>query len=155
MNIELWCIGKTAESYLTEGIAIYEKRLKHYCNFSLVILSDIKKFSTREDLKNKEGALVLSKLDKGDFFILLDERGRQFTSMEWASKIEQLQMMGKKRIILLIAGAFGASAELKTRADLKLSLSKMTFSHQMIRLFIVEQIYRGYSILRNEKYHNE
>lgn len=154
MKIELWCIGKTSEAYLSEGMAIYEKRLTHYTKYETVILPDVKKFGSSQDLKEKEGELVLSRLDASDYFILLDEKGKSYTSEVWAREIDKIQMMGKKRLVFLIAGAYGASGKVKERADRKLSLSAMTFSHQMIRLFMVEQLYRGFTILRNEKYHN-
>lgn len=154
MKIELWCIGKTSENYLSTGISIYEKRLAHYTKYSTVILPDVKKFGSSQDLKEKEGSMVLEKLESSDYFILLDEKGKQYTSVQWAGELEKIQMMGRKRLVLLVAGAYGASSDLKKRADRKMSLSAMTFSHQMIRLFIVEQLYRGFTILRNEKYHN-
>ncbi len=156
MKIELWVIGKTAFKYLDEGINIYEKRLKHYVNFEIVTLPDIKNppLST-EALKTKEGELILNKLTKDDVLILLDENGKQLTSIDFSKFIETQQNNATKRIIFQIGGAFGFSDAVYARANQKMSLSKMTFSHQMIRLFFVEQLYRSFTILKGEKYHNE
>ena len=156
MKIELWVIGKTAFKYLDEGIAVYEKRLKHYVHFDLVVIPDVKNppLST-EALKAKEGDLILNKLQKDDFLILLDENGKHLSSIEFSKFIEQQQMNATKRIVFMIGGAFGFSDAVYARANQKLSLSKMTFSHQMIRVFFVEQLYRAFTILKGEKYHNE
>lgn len=156
MKIELWVIGKTAFKYLDEGIAVYEKRLKHYTSFDLVVIPDIKNPPLSiEALKTKEGELILNKLTKDDFFILLDENGKHNTSIDFSKFIEQQQMNATKRIVFQIGGAYGFSDAVYARANQKLSLSKMTFSHQMIRLFFVEQLYRAFTILKGEKYHNE
>ena len=156
MKIELWVIGKTAFKYLDEGIAVYEKRLKHYVNFDLVVLPDIKNPPLSiEALKTKEGELILNKLTKDDCLILLDERGKQLTSMDFSKFIEQQQMSAVKRVVFQIGGAYGFSEAVYARANQEISLSKMTFSHQMIRLFFVEQLYRAFTILKGEKYHNE
>lgn len=156
MKIELWVIGKTAFKYLDEGISVYEKRLKHYTSFDLVVIPDIKNPPLSiEALKTKEGELILNKLTKDDFFILLDENGKQNTSIDFSKFIEQQQMNATKRIVFQIGGAYGFSDAVYARANQKLSLSKMTFSHQMIRLFFVEQLYRAFTILKGEKYHNE
>lgn len=154
MKVELWYIGKTSEKYLQNGISIYTKRLKHYCNFTEVCIKDVKGFKSPDDLKHKEAESVLSKLSADDYLILLDEKGKRYSSEKLASFIEKLQLHSTKRVIFLVAGAFGAHETLKNRAQLMLSLSDMTFSHQMIRLFIVEQIYRAFTIIKNEKYHN-
>jgi 23S rRNA (pseudouridine1915-N3)-methyltransferase len=156
MKIELWVVGKTAFKYLDEGIAVYEKRLKHYVNFDLVVLPDIKNPPLSiEALKIKEGELILAKLTKDDVLILLDEKGKQFTSVEFSKFIEQQQVNAVKRIVFQIGGAYGFSEAVYTRANREISLSKMTFSHQMIRLFFVEQLYRAFTIVKGEKYHNE
>ena len=156
MKIELWVIGKTAFKYLDEGITIYEKRLKHYVTFDLVTLPDIKNPPLSiEALKIKEGELILNKLTKDDMLILLDENGKQQTSIDFSKFIETQQMNATKRIVFQIGGAYGFSDAVYARANQKLSLSKMTFSHQMIRLFFVEQLYRAFTIVKGEKYHNE
>jgi 23S rRNA (pseudouridine1915-N3)-methyltransferase len=156
MKIELWVVGKTAFKYLEEGIGLYEKRLKHYTSFELIVLPDVKNPPlSMEALKTKEGELILNKLTKDDVLVLLDENGKQQTSMEFSKFIENQQINSTKRLIFQIGGAFGFSEAVYQRANFKLSLSKMTFSHQMIRLFFVEQLYRGFTIIRGEKYHNE
>lgn len=156
MKIELWVIGKTAFKYLDEGIAVYEKRLKHYVNFDLVVLPDAKNPPLSiEALKVKEGELILNKLQKDDLLILLDENGKHLTSIDFSKFVENQQINATKRIIFQIGGAYGFSDAVYSRANQKMSLSKMTFSHQMIRLFFVEQLYRAFTILKGEKYHNE
>ncbi len=157
MKVELWSIGKTASSYLEEGMAVYEKRLPHYLPFATVILPDIKNAGSLnpEQLKQKEGELVISRLKKEDLLVLLDERGKQLTSVEFSSFMEQKLQLGSRRLVFLVGGAFGFSEAIYQRADQKLSLSKMTFSHQMVRLFFLEQLYRAMTILRGESYHNE
>jgi 23S rRNA (pseudouridine1915-N3)-methyltransferase len=154
MKIELWQIGKTSESYLKEGVSIFEKRLKHYCTFETLTLPDVKQNLDAEQLKTKEGALILMKLQKDDILILLDEKGVEFDSVGFASFLEKKQNMSTKRLIFQIGGAFGFSEDVYSRADAQISLSKMTFSHQMIRLFFTEQLYRAFTILKGEKYHN-
>ena len=154
MKIEFWYIGKTNEKYLVQGMAIFEKRLKHYCKFSSICIKDVKPGQNANETKAREAELILSKISTSDYLILLDEIGEMYTSEKFAAQLNKLQMNASKRIIFLVAGAFGADERLKNRADKLLSLSKMTFSHQMIRLFFVEQLYRAFTILRNEKYHN-
>lgn len=157
MKIELWAIGKTNEKYLTEGISIYEKRLKHYCNFELCILPDVKVNANTDALtvKKKEAEVFLKKLQPNDYLILLDEHGKNFSSIQFSAKIDQLQINATKSVVFLIGGAFGFDEKIHEIAKEKLSLSAMTFSHQMIRLFFVEQLYRAYTIIRGESYHNE
>jgi len=154
MKIEFWYIGKTNEKYLNQGIQIFEKRLKHYCKFSSVCIKDVKPGQNAAETKQRECDLILSKLTSADYLILLDEIGEMYSSEKFAQQINKLQMQSSKKIVFLIAGAFGADGRLQDRADKLLSLSKMTFSHQMIRLFFLEQLYRAFTILRNEKYHN-
>jgi 23S rRNA (pseudouridine1915-N3)-methyltransferase len=156
MKVELWVVGKTAFKYLDEGIALYEKRLKHYTSFELVVLPDVKNPPLSTDaLKTKEGELILNRLTKDDVLVLLDENGKHQTSIEFSKFIENQQNNATKRLVFQIGGAFGFSEAVYSRANFKLSLSKMTFSHQMIRLFFVEQLYRSFTIIRGEKYHNE
>jgi 23S rRNA (pseudouridine1915-N3)-methyltransferase len=156
MKIEFWVIGKTDFDYLKEGIAVYEKRLKHYVAYEMVVLADVKNPPlSMEALKTKEGEIILNKLQKEDFLILLDENGKQNTSVEFSQFIEKKQMDGTKRLIFQIGGAYGFSETVYARANFKMSLSKLTFSHQMVRLFFVEQLYRAFTILKGEKYHNE
>ena len=157
MKIELWMIGKTSFKYLNEGIAIYEKRILRYIPFQIQSIPDIKhaKNLKAQQLKEKEGKAILAKINKEDFLILLDEKGKSYTSVKFAQQLEKMLLRSNKRLIFLIGGAFGFSEAVYTRANQKIALSNMTFSHQMIRLFFVEQLYRAFSILRQEPYHNE
>jgi 23S rRNA (pseudouridine1915-N3)-methyltransferase len=155
MKIEFRVVGKTNEDYLKEGISIYEKRLKHYVSFESFIIPDIKKKMSPDLLKQAEGEAILAPLEREDYLILLDENGKNYTSVEFSEFIARFMNNGTKKLVFQIGGAFGFSAPVYERAQAKLALSKMTFSHQMVRLFFVEQLYRAFSILRNEKYHNE
>ena len=161
MKIEFWVIGKTDFDYLKEGIALYEKRLKHYVPFEIMTIADVKNTpfpkgqSSIDALKTKEGEMILNKLQKDDFLILMDEKGQQKSSVEFADFLEKKQLDGTKKIVFQIGGAFGFSEAVYERANMKMALSKMTFSHQMVRLFFVEQLYRAFTIIKGEKYHNE
>ena len=156
MKIELWAIGKTNEQYLEAGIAIFEKRLKNYLPFSFQILPDIKqKTADGTQLKKKEGEMVLAKLSSDDYLVLLDEKGHEFSSMALAQWLERRLSTSHRKMVFLIGGAFGFSPEIYSRAQEKLALSRLTFSHQMVRVFFLEQLYRGMTILKNEPYHNE
>lgn len=155
MKIELWAIGKTNEKYLEAGIEIFEKRLKNYLPFAFQILSDVKqKTSDGVLLKKKEAEMVLSKLGQDDFLVLLDEQGREYTSVELAQWLERRLSNIPRKMVFLIGGAFGFAPEIYARANEQLALSKLTFSHQMVRLFFLEQLYRAMTILKNEPYHN-
>lgn len=157
MKTACWVTGKTAFDYLNEGVALYEKRLRNYLPFELVVFPDIKnaKNLSPELLKQKECEQMLAKLNKEDFLVLLDEHGRTLTSVAFAAWLEQKMQLASKRIVFVIGGAYGFSPAFYARADMQLSLSSMTFSHQMIRLFFVEQLYRAMTIIRGEPYHNE
>jgi 23S rRNA (pseudouridine1915-N3)-methyltransferase len=155
MKIALLSIGKTNEKYLEEGIKIYLKRLAHYATFEFVELKDVKQTADPTMLKNSEAKQFLNQIKKEDFVILLDENGKELTSIGFSKYIEQLQNQSIKRVVFIIGGAFGFGNELIERSDFKISLSNLTFSHQMIRLFFVEQLYRAFTIIRGEKYHNE
>ena len=157
MKIKLIAIGKTDEAFLTEGIEKYLKRLKHYHPVEFIIIPDIKgggKF-TADKLKEAEGKLILQKIQDGDHLILLDENGKSFTSQEFANFMQKKLNAVTTNLVFVIGGAFGFSPESYERSNEKIALSKMTFSHQMVRLFFVEQIYRGFTILRGEKYHHD
>ncbi|GJM32495.1 MAG: ribosomal RNA large subunit methyltransferase H [Saprospiraceae bacterium] len=156
MKVSLWLIGKTNESYLDTGISIFQKRLERYLPFNIETWPDVKnaaKFSPQL-LKEKEGEMILDKLKKEDFLILLDEKGKMYSSEDFAKHLEQLLQRSHRRLIFLVGGAYGFSNPLYERANAKIALSKMTFSHQMVRLFFVEQLYRALTILKNEPYHN-
>ena len=156
MKIELWAIGKTNEKYLEAGIGIFEKRLKNYLPFSLVVLPNIKVKTIDSQLITKEeGKLILSKLAPDDWLVLLDEQGQQFTSMELSRWLERRLGDSRRKMVFLIGGAFGFSPDVYARSNESLALSKLTFSHQMVRLFCLEQLYRAMTILKNEPYHNE
>ena len=157
MKIEVWCIGKTAFGYLDEGIDIYAKRLRHYTNFDWVVLPDIKnaKSLTIDQLKTAEGAIILSKLGKDEQLILLDENGKTFSSTQFAAWIAAQQLKSTKKIVFMIGGAYGFSDAVYDRATAKISLSAMTFSHQLVRVIFLEQIYRAFTILKGEPYHHE
>lgn len=156
MNIKLIVVGKTDDSNLNELIAQYTKRLAHYINFSIEILPDIKqaKNLSESEQKTREGAQILAKIGAGDVLILLDEKGKQFSSMDFAAQLQKRMNSGVKQLVYVIGGPYGFSEELYSKAQGKISLSSMTFSHQMIRLFFIEQLYRGFTILRNEPYHH-
>lgn len=157
MKIKVLAIGKTDDKCLNELIGQYEKRLKHYIPFELDIIPDLKqvKNMSMTEQKSKEGQLFLKKLKPTDFIVLLDEKGKDFRSIEFADYLQKRMNSGIKQLVLLIGGPYGFSPEIYQKAQGKISLSKMTFSHQMIRLFIIEQIYRSFTILKNEPYHHE
>lgn len=157
MNITLLAIGKTRSNYVSTGIEDYLKRLSRYIPFELIEIPDVKNAGrlSEEEQKRAEGERILSKVTNTDHLILLDERGKQYTSMEFANKLEGLMISGKKRLLMVIGGPYGFSAEVYNRANELLSLSKMTFNHEMVRLFITEQTYRAMTILRGEPYHHQ
>ena len=157
MKIKLLAIGKTDDKNLIQLIDVYQKRLKHYVKFELDIIPDLKnaKNLSEKQQKEKEGELLLAKLENTDQLILLDDKGKHYTSIEFSNFLQKKMNSGIKQLVLVIGGPYGFSDAIYKKAQGKLSLSKMTFSHQMIRLFIVEQIYRGFTILKNEPYHHE
>lgn len=157
MNIDLVVVGKTNIDYITEGVKIYQERLKNYVNFEINVLPDIKNAAslTAELLKEKEGEQLVKALDKYDYIVLLDDKGKEHTSMEFAAWINKKANMGIKRLCFVVGGAYGFSQAVYGASNEKLSISKMTFSHQMIRLLFTEQLYRAFTILGNERYHHE
>lgn len=157
MKISLIVIGKTDASYFVDAINEYKNRLVHYIPFEMEIIPDIKNVKNlrEEQQKEKEGELILKMLQPGDYLVLLDEHGKSFTSMEFATYIERKMHVVPKRLVFVIGGPYGFSEAVYKAASEKISLSKMTFSHQMIRLIFVEQIYRAMTILNNEPYHHE
>ncbi|MEM6320710.1 MAG: 23S rRNA (pseudouridine(1915)-N(3))-methyltransferase RlmH [Bacteroidota bacterium] len=156
MKIEFWYIGKTNERYLETGMVIYQKRIQRYLKLNSVLITDVKnaKNLSPEQVKQKEGEKILEKLNSGTFLVLLDEQGKSFTSVKFAQFIQKQLLQSHQKIVFLIGGAYGFSDAIYQRANQKLSLSEMTFSHQMVRLFFLEQFYRAMTILRNEPYHN-
>lgn len=157
MNIKLITIGKTDHSALQTLIEDYNKRLNFYIKFELEVIPDIKnvKNLSESSQKQKEGALILSKLSATDHLILLDENGKSFSSIDFSVELQKKMNSGIKTLVYVIGGPYGFSEEVYQQAKGKISLSSMTFSHQMIRLFFIEQLYRGFTILRNEPYHHQ
>lgn len=157
MKIELAVIGKTSIGYLKQGIDEYIKRLKHYVPFEIKYIDDIKntKNISEDQQKRTEGAKILSLLDKSDFVVLLDEHGKEYTSMQYSSYIQKRMLSGAKKVVFVIGGPYGFSQEVYNRANDKISFSKMTFNHEMIRLIFTEQLYRAYTIINHEPYHHE
>lgn len=157
MTIKLLCVGKTDDAALKALIDKYVRRLIHYNRFELEVIPDIKNTKNLDSSRQKvlEGKEILNKLSPADYVVLLDENGKQYTSQDFAQYLQKQLNSGKKQLIFVLGGPYGFSEEVYQRAQGKLSLSKMTFSHQMVRLFVVEQLYRGFSILRNEPYHHK
>ena len=157
MKITLLTVGKTDVKWVREGLELYVSRLGHYVPFQLREIPELKNVSAlgREQVKAKEGDLVLKALRPSDEVVLLDEGGREFRSVEFASWLEERLSRGARDIVFVVGGAYGFSPEVYARADSKLSLSKMTFSHQMVRTIFAEQLYRAFTILKGEPYHHE
>lgn len=157
MKIKLLAIGKTDDKNLQTLIETYQKRLKHYINFEIDVIPDIKnvKNLSTQQQKEREGELILKKLAPTDQLVLLDEKGKEFKSLEFATYMQKKMNSGIKQLVLVIGGPYGFSEAVYKKSQGKISFSKMTFSHQMIRLFVVEQIYRAFTILKNEPYHHE
>ncbi len=157
MKLKLVVIGKTDDRYIIEGLRKYQTRLKHYISFEYLELPDVKKNRnlSQEQQKNMEGAVLLNTIQPGDYVVLLDEKGKMHTSREFAAYVEKRMVSGTKRMVYFIGGPYGFSDELYNRANAKVSLSRMTFSHQLVRLIFFEQLYRAMTILRNEPYHHD
>lgn len=157
MNIITICIGKTDEKPMEELISKYEKRLPVHWNYQRIEIPDLKnrKNLSESQQKEKEAELILSKIIPGDFVILLDEKGKQLNSVKFAHDLQELMNQSYKQIVFVIGGPYGFAEEVYQRANRKLSLSDMTFTHQMVRLFLSEQLYRAFSILQNKPYHHE
>ena len=157
MKISLICIGKTDDSYLVEGIDTFQKRLKFYIGFKMIVIPDIKnsKNLSKDQQKAKEAEQILKLIGNSDCVILLDERGKEFRSVEFADFINKKMIASTQHLVFVIGGPYGFDSSMENRSNGKISLSKMTFSHQMVRLFFSEQLYRAFSILKNEPYHHE
>lgn len=157
MTITLLAIGKTDNKELITLIEVYKNRLNHYIKFQFEIIPDVKnsKHLSENEQKQKEGELILKKISSTDALILLDENGRQFDSVGFSSYLQKHMNSGIKQLVFVIGGPYGFSHDVYKKANGKISLSKMTFSHQMVRLFFIEQLYRGFTILRNEPYHHK
>ncbi len=156
MTILLLCVGKTDQKMFVDLMDMYTKRINHYVKFNIENIPEnkIKKINAPAQKRVEEAKLIEQRIKNGDHVILLDELGKEFNSNTFAKKMEKNLVMGKQRLVFVVGGAFGFSEDLKNRYKEKLSLSKMTFSHQMIRLFFCEQLYRAFTILNNHPYHN-
>lgn len=157
MKLHVIFTGKTTGKLFQEAIADYSKRLTHYLPFTIEELPDLKntKSLNEEQQKEREADMLFEKLQQGDVLVLLDEKGKEFTSREFSAYLEQKLQTVNKRLVFLIGGPYGFSQRVYDAAQGKISLSKMTFSHQMVRLFLVEQIYRSFTIIKGEPYHHD
>ena len=157
MEMKLVTVGRTDVPWVREGLDLYVSRLRHYVPFSLVEIPQLKNVSSfsQEQIKEKEGELILRQLAPGDTVILLDEHGKEYRSVEWAEWIRKQLSRGGKALVFVIGGAYGFSESVHARCDGNVSLSRMTFSHQMVRTIFAEQLYRAFTILKGEPYHHE
>ena len=157
MNIVLLTVGRTDVKWVKEGLDLYASRLVHYVPFAVNEIPELKKVSalTKQQIKEKEGELILKQLSPSDVLILLDEHGREFRSLEFADYVQRQLSSGARNLVFVIGGAYGFSEAVYSRAQGKISLSRMTFSHQMVRTVFAEQLYRAFTILRGEPYHHE
>ena len=157
MKITLLTVGKTDKDWVKQGIDIYASRMKHYFPFSIVEIPELKNASSlsQDQIKTKEGELILKNIKPTDDVILLDERGREFSAMEFAKVLQDKISYTGKDIVFVIGGAYGFSEAVRQRSNSKISLSRMTFSHQMVRAIFVEQLYRAFTIMKGEPYHHE
>ena len=157
MKITLITVGKTDVKWVKEGLELYAGRLSHYIQFTINEIPELKNASalSREQIKEKEGDLILGLIRPADDVILLDEHGKEFRSVEFASYIQNKMACSGRDIVFVIGGAYGFSREVYSRADSKISLSEMTFSHQMVRVIFTEQLYRAFTIMRDEPYHHD
>ena len=157
MTIMLLTVGKTDVKWVKEGLDLYISRLRHYVPFNLVEIPELKKAASlsRQQIKDKEGELILKQVGPSDSLILLDEHGRECRSLEFAEFLEKQMASGSKNLVFTVGGAYGFSEPVYQRANAKISLSKMTFSHQLVRTIFAEQLYRAFTILKGEPYHHE
>ena len=157
MKITLLTIGKTEDKYLLEGLDIYLKRLKHYISFKILEIPELKgtKSLSREQQKSKEAELIFKNIHSSDHVILLDEKGQEFSSKQFSNFLNKKMVGGQQHLVFIVGGPYGFSEEIYLRSNEKISLSRMTYSHQMIRLLFTEQLYRAYTILKGEPYHHD
>lgn len=156
MKTQLLLVGKTTDKYLTAGIDDYTERISHYMQFGITVIPALKNTGSMnpEQQKTREGSMIMQQIEPQDTVVLLDERGQQMSSMEMARWLQKKQLTAR-RLVMIIGGSYGFAQEVYNRADEQLSLSRLTFPHQMVRLILVEQIYRACTILKGEKYHHE
>jgi len=157
MKITLLQTGKTGEKYISDGVAEYSARIRKYTAFDTITIPDIKNTKNMpvEEQKLKEGKQILQTLLYDDFVIVLDDKGKEYTTVEFAALMEKIFLMSKKRAVFVIGGPGGFSADIYARADLRMSLSRLTFSHQMVRLLFTEQLYRVLTVIKGDPYHHE
>lgn len=157
MNLSLLTVGKTDIGWVREGLDVYMSRLRHYVPFAVTEIPELKKVSalTEAQIKEKEGELILKQVGPADILILLDEHGAQYRSVEFARWLEKQLSQGGRNLVFVIGGAYGFSPAVYERANGKIALSQMTFSHQMVRTIFAEQLYRAFTILKGEPYHHE
>ncbi len=156
MKFQFWSVGKAHEPYVKEGVELFTKRISHYYAAEWQIIASPKNAAVlnNDDLKKKEGEAILNLLQKDDFLVLLDERGKNISSEQLAAHIQQQANNSTKKMVFLIGGAYGVSDEVMQRANFKWSLSQLVFPHQLVRLILAEQVYRACTIIKNEKYHH-
>lgn len=157
MKIVLLTLGKTSQKNIKEEILLFSKRLSHYTDFELHEIPSLKRSTkiSKSELKKSEGQMIMKYINSSDYVVLLDENGKSYSSIAFSNKIEKFRLNSFKRVVFVVGGAFGLSNELNSHCNEKVSLSNMTFSHQMVRLFFVEQLYRAFTIINNEKYHHQ
>lgn len=157
MKVTLLVVGKTTDKHFQAGIDDYTSRISHYAPFSLEVIPELKatKAMSQAEQKEREGRLLLEALQSGDYVVLLDERGKEHRSIEFAEWMQKRMLAGTKRLVFVVGGPYGFSPDVYARGNEQISLSRMTFSHQMIRLIFTEQIYRAFTILKGENYHHE
>ncbi|HON53050.1 MAG TPA: 23S rRNA (pseudouridine(1915)-N(3))-methyltransferase RlmH [Bacteroidales bacterium] len=157
LKITLLVVGKTTDEYLKQGIQVYMERLRHFCNFSIIEIPELQVTSkvSHTEIKKKEGDIIMSKIPRNARVFLLDEQGKQYASRQFATLVDNAMQTSVKELFFVVGGAFGFSDEVYARYSSKISFSAMTFSHQMIRLFFVEQIYRAFSIINGLPYHHD
>jgi len=157
MHLTLLAVGKTDIPWVKEGLEMYVSRLRHYIPFTLTEIPELKNVAalTRDQIKEREGELILKSIKPSDFVVLLDERGKEYRSIEFSQDLAKKLSTAARDLVYVIGGAYGFSEEVYARADSKLSLSKMTYSHQIIRTIFAEQLYRAFTIMKGEPYHHE
>lgn len=157
MNITVMVVGKNTEDFVKAGLSKYYNRIQHYINIKHLEINELKdkKNYAPAQVKERESAFILQQVPKSSILVLLDEGGTQYSSIEFASFLQRQMNKGSKDLCFIIGGAFGVTEEIRTKADHVISMSKMTFTHQFVRVVLAEQIYRAFTILRNEPYHNE
>ena len=156
MEIQLLCVGKTDRSFWHDAVEEYEKRLRYFIKFSIIYITDVKSYkkTTSRKIKEDEAKLIFQKIKSEDVVILLDEKGKSFSSLDFSKEVEHYMISGNKKIVFIIGGAFGFDDTIYEKFSKKMCLSTMTFSHQMVRLFFCEQLYRAFTIINNHPYHN-